>query len=296
MKNEFQRIVDGGLSGLRWNERMSRTVLRMTEKEEKKMKRRIPAAMAIAMTILLAASLALAAGLLFTPRYEAEKLADEALHEKYGITDELMSFFSKRIAQEDGRTTVTYHAVAGLSDVMGEYVVVVEKNNASAAWSFDDAPESGWNADRLAQALETCRVTGGIEQVLREAEIEEKPIEPQTTPSAGELAERMEAGAAEAEEVKRAAKLTAEELTALARQAVQARFGLSDAQLAQMDWEEESSAWMMLDGRPCYSCYFWLWQGDEAWTTGDGIYIVNVDVQTGEVDRIYYDTGLVGNG
>lgn len=143
MKNEFQRIVDGELSGLRWDERMSRTVLRMTEKEEKKMKRRIPAAMAIAVTILLAASLALAAGLLFTPRYEAEKLADDALHEKYGITDEMMSFFSKQIAQEDGRTTVTYQAVAGLSDVMGEYVVVVEKNNASAAWSFDDAPESG---------------------------------------------------------------------------------------------------------------------------------------------------------
>lgn len=296
MKNEFQKMVDGELSELRWNERMSRTVLHMTEKEEKKMKRRIPAAMAIAMIILLAASLALAAGLMFTPRYEAEKLADDALREKYGITDAMMSFFSKRIAREDGRTTVTYHAVAGLSDVMGEYVVVVEKNNARAAWSFDDAPESGWNADRLAQALETCRVTGGIEQVLREAEIEEKPVEPQATPSARELTEMMEAYAAEEEDVKRAAKLTAAELEAIARQAVQARFGLTDAQLVQMDWEEESSAWMMLDGRPCYSCYFWLWQAGETWTTGNGVYIVDVDVQTGEVDRIYYDNTLVGNG
>lgn len=296
MKNEFQKIVDGGLSELRWDERMSRTVLRMTEQEEKKMKRRIPAAMAIAMTILLAASLALAAGLLFTPSYEAEKRADDALHEKYGITDAMMSFFSKRITQEDGRTTVTYQAVAGLSGVMGEYVVIVEKNNASAAWSFDDAPESGWSADRLAQALETCRETGGIEQVLREAEIEEKPVEPKATPSAAELTEMMETYAAEEEDVKRAAKLTETELEAIARQAVQARFELTDAQLAQMDWEEESSTWMMANDRPCYSCYFWLWQEGEAWTAGNGIYIVNVDVQTGEVDRIYYDTGLAGNG
>ena len=42
---------------------------------------------------------ALAAGLIFSPKYEATKVAGSALKEQYGITDELQSLFTRTVTE-----------------------------------------------------------------------------------------------------------------------------------------------------------------------------------------------------
>ena len=86
MKNhEFQELVDQNLSGLVWDERRRSKVLCAVSEEERPVRK-------ISMTFVLVAAIlcltvsALAAGLVFSPKVDAAKLADEALLEEYGIT------------------------------------------------------------------------------------------------------------------------------------------------------------------------------------------------------------------
>ena len=41
--------------------------------------------------------------------------------------------------------------------------------------------------------------------------------------------------------------------------------------------------------------FFHLSQGEE-WTDMDGVYVVTVNMETGAVEEIFYDSGLAGNG
>ena len=68
--------------------------------------------------LVLMATTALAATLLFSPRYDALQLADQALLEKYGITEEMQPGLIHFVTEMDGKTVVTYEVVE--STVMRE--------------------------------------------------------------------------------------------------------------------------------------------------------------------------------
>ena len=152
MKNEeFRELVDRDLSGLEWDERRRRDVLRALEGEERPV-RKISTTFLIAAVVLCLSVTALAAGLIFSPKYDAVRLANDAVKAKYGLTDELIGILLRRAeVREDGTATVTYEAFDENdfpADRIGIYTVDVKGNHADASWSHDgDSTEGGLTAE-----------------------------------------------------------------------------------------------------------------------------------------------------
>ena len=67
---------------------------------------------AAALVLALIAAAAVAAGLTRSARYDAKRLAYQALEEKYGFTTDMESFFTCTAEEKDGQTVVTYRANA----------------------------------------------------------------------------------------------------------------------------------------------------------------------------------------
>ncbi|MDD6041810.1 MAG: hypothetical protein PUD63_11555 [Clostridia bacterium] len=300
MKNEFQKLVDRELSGLCWDERMRQRVLHSLQKEEKPVKRKMTAAMALVLVLVLIGSIALATGLIFSPRYNALKLADEALLSAYGITDEMMTFFSRTLNKENGATMVTYCGIEELRSVLGVYEVKVDNSRVTAKWSLDGV-DGGWDASKLAKINALCKQDGdcgkAIEQAIADAErYQLTGYDSGIRFSEKETQQMMEKRSQEAEAAMKAAVLTTHEMDAIARQTLQERFALTQHQLEQLELVEESCDWFVREDQKLFSLYYWLRQCEDNWTEADGIYIVDVNVETGAVEEAHYDTGLFGKG
>lgn len=297
MKNDFQKLVDRELSGLCWNERMRQKVLHSLDEEEKPVKKKMTVGMAVALALVLVGSLAVAAGMMFSPRYDALKMADDALHEAYGISDDLLPFFGRVLSESEG--IVTYQSMEDLRSVIGDYTVTLENGKATAKWSLDGA-EGAWNAEKLAEINEICKRQGGYAEVYAMARADEvkyhfadSDMQP---PAEEDILALMDRQEKESEVVKAAAKLTASEMDQTGRAALKERFGLNDQQIAKLQLEDDSCAWYIKNGQNLFSLYYWLWQDESEWVEGNGIYIVDVNVETGAVEEIIYDNGLLGNG
>lgn len=129
----------------------------------------------------------------------------------------------------------------------------------------------------------------------------EEKIEPVSDPS-GELSDVVYDVDPQAEQAKALAQIAPEEAISLAKSAVAETYGLTDAQAQKLDHIEEYDFCMYSmreDGVPVMTVYLWLWQedGDNApFTDGDGMYIVDVNAQTGVIEQVVYDSTLAGNG
>ena len=110
------------------------------------------------------------------------------------------------------------------------------------------------------------------------------------------LVKRADVRSAEAQAL---AEITRAQAVELARDALAQVYGLTQAQLDRLEWQEgyAPSLYRMEGDVPIITEYFWLWQGDgEKFTEGDGLYAVEVNVQTGVIENVMYDSGLSGNG
>lgn len=145
---------------------------------------------AAALVLALIAAAAVAAGLTRSARYDAKRLAYQALEEKYGFTTDMESFFTCTAEEKDGQTVVTYRANKDVGDFawkLGDYTVTIRNGQAEASWSNDgeavgdDFSSDVWNTALLArgiarrkageewyeitgEALETGERLGGAEQ------------------------------------------------------------------------------------------------------------------------------------
>ena len=300
MKNEFQKLVDHELSGLQWDERTRQRVLHAIPEEEKPVKKKMTVGMVFALVLVLAGSLAVAAGMMFSPRYDALKLADDALYEAYGISDDLLPFFGRVLNETDG--IVTYRGMEDLRSVVGDYTVTLSNGKTTVEWSLDGIT-GGWNAEKLVEVNEICKKQGSYAEVISMARADEEKYQlsfleraERHLPSEEEIAEMMAKQERESEIVKQAAKLTPDEMDMTGRAALKERFGLNERQLAKLQLENDSCTWYIKNGQKLFSLYYWLWQDENEWVEGNGIYIVDVNVETGAVEEIYYDNGLLGNG
>lgn len=300
MKNDFQKLVDRELSGLCWNERMRQKVLHSLGEEEKPVKKKMTVGMAVALVLVLVGSLAVAAGMMFSPRYDTLKMADDALYEAYGISDDLLPFFGRVLNEKDG--VVAYQGMQDLRSVIGDYTVTIENGKATAKWSLDGA-EGAWNAEKLFEINEICKQQGGYAEVCAMARADEEKhrlivseASDMQPPAEEDILAMMDKQEKESEMVKLAAKLTASEMDQTGRAALKERFGLNDQQIAKLQLESDSCAWYIKNNQKLFSLYYWLWQNENEWVEGNGIYIVDVNVETGVVEEIYYDNGLLGNG
>lgn len=315
LKAYVRRELDAQLSFLDGRSSLRNEIWRqIEEKGEKKMKKKISAALVCALIALLAAATALAAGLTFSGRYDVKRAAIDALEEKYGITDEMMTLFSVEVGEMDkrGAQTVTFSSIEPNTTYgrrMGVYTVTVKGGRADAAWSLDGAQiEEGidspvYGAAQLQAVLDDytgvldhlagLNGTQGAEAALPDLTPDPTPCPTPASDMACEQAERMRQRA----QIEKSAKLTFDECRKLAVAALQEEYALTDGQCAQL-WPRDDG-WTLYfeteDGRKIAHIRLDLRQREDGRTEKDGIYLVDVDMDTGVVEDVLYDSGLAGN-
>ena len=92
-----------------------------------------------------------------------------------------------------------------------------------------------------------------------------------------------------------------EELVAMAREAIVARYGMDDAVLPYLEDVEENDRYS-LDGSAAYLELYIAFGYDNTarehpeWSEHFGIYSVQMDVESGVVEDMLFDSSLGGNG
>ena len=326
MKNhEFQELVDQNLSGLVWDERKCQKVLHAISEEEKPVKKISTTFILVAAIVCLSAT-ALAAGLLFSPKYDAVRVANQAMEENYGITSDLLSLFYREAKEnEDGTTTITFSIpdkVSFPTDRMGEYTVIVKGNQAEASWSNDGMNTSG-GLEAEAYGPEQLHMLSydyaGTMDKLVKMGVMPQPAgvkTPNPRLAGGEITDWTEEDQAESDraqaeadaenearlaEIAKAEKegsMTVEEAVKSAKEAIVQEYKLTDAQTKKLTYEADQTTYVTYqEGQPLVHLMFWLWQEDEGpFTEKDGQYWVTINLQTGVIEDILYDAGLAGNG
>ncbi len=317
MKNhEFQELVDRTLSGLVWDERKRQKVLHAISEEEKPMKK-FSASFILAAVVLCLSVTALAGGLMLSGKVDDMALASRELEKAYGVTPTMQgSYFGKTVEQGDGETVVTFWGIENLRYVLGEYTVTVGNGKAAVKWSHDGEDTSGgfeaeaWGVDQMNAMLdwekEHHNVTGYYPQA--KAIAQKHSAESRSgVPSEEEIAAATQQRKEEERQARSAAKLTEQEMIDLARQALVSVYGLTDEQMRLIECPQDIEDYFyfnMQDGKPVYSVWFYLLQAPvpddpgvfPEFTEKDGIYVVSVNVETGVIESLIYDTSLGGNG
>lgn len=166
-REDWQRVY--APSGDALDVRVRRTLRTLGETPVRRMNMKKAIALAICAVLALASAVALAAGLVFSDRVDVQEKAEQALMERYGLTQDMLSVFQRDV--DEAADTVTFTPLGESSDQLvkrlGTYTVTVRGGAATASWSHDGEPVGGdltspvWDAGLLGQALE--RRTAGEE-------------------------------------------------------------------------------------------------------------------------------------
>ena len=318
--NDFQELVDQNLSGLVWDERKRRIVLHAVSEEEKPVKKISTTFVLIAAIVCLSVT-ALAAGIVLSRKADDSVLADREMEKKYGVTMTMLgSYFSREDEQTADATVFRYQGIEDLNYVLGEYTVTVKDGKVTAEWSHDGEDTSGgfeaeaWGTEQMQAMLESDKAKDSADDYYVKAkEIAKKHgAERERTGSLSEeqLAE-MDAletsRKADEKEARVAAKLSENEMIALARRAAMEVYGLTEEQAARMTCPqnvEEYEYYRMEEGNvPVYDVWLYLSQETEEAVAGtrpvfvekDGIYIITVNTESGVIEATLYDSGLGAN-
>jgi hypothetical protein len=313
-KRKIRDAMNRSLSNLEGNPALAGRVLAQARKERPAARRRLTVGLVLAAVAVLASVAALAAGVLFSPRYDAVRVANQALKDRYGITDEMMTVFYRGdpATEPDGSLTFTYRAVEEpYANQIGVYTVTVKNGKAQATWSHDGESTDGGAAAAAwgpAQIAALCSDQYGEIMAALTTAAAPSVTEPSEIPPADDT-EAAEADVSEQEQqaawekskaqVEAAAKITLAEARALAISAVGDEYGLSDAQRALFVFDDDSysTAYRFADGLPVVDLFLYLTQKDDGTRTEkDGIYVVTVNMDSGVIEDIIYDSGLAANG
>ena len=316
-KDSPRGLLNQELKTVEWSQHDTLTVLRAADHGgHRSMKATTKLALTMMIALVLMATTALAATLLFSPRYDALQLADQALLEEYGITEEMQPALYHNITETDGAVIVTYEMVEGIvmrENRFGVYTVTVRDGKAEAVWSMDGMDTTGgldapaWGAEQLLMYVqESAKVMSYMEPrgMLQNA--------PMVTPAPAGVPDKWEQDKQTALSM---AKITLKDAATIGRDAVIVRYGLTEQQAAMLvrfdgsdpDGYSDESTYEIVDGRPLVNLFFHLTQNPGhtredgyyepgVWAEKDGIYVVTINLLDGAVEDIYYDTGLMGNG
>ena len=245
--------------------------------------------LAAALVLVLAAAVAVAAGLTRSAKYDAKLLAHQALEEKYGFTRDMDSFFRCTVEEKAGETVVTYSADEDVGDFawkLGDYIVTIRDGKAEASWSNDGEAVGGdfssdvWDTALLARGIarrkageEWYEITGETLETGESLSGAEK-----TTPevsAAGESAVQPGEG-----------MLAEQEALDLARQALEGDGGISAEALNDPE-NELYAVCQKEEGKTVWNVWF---------HSAEGISVVTLDAADGTILDVIVDTGLAGNG
>lgn len=245
--------------------------------------------LAAALILVLAAAVAVAAGLTRSAKYDAKLLAHHALEEKYGFTRDMDSFFRCTVEEKAGETVVTYSADEDVGDFawkLGDYTVTIRDGKAEASWSNDGEAVGG---DFSSDVWDTALLARGIE--LRKAgeewyEITGETLETGESLSGAEKTTPEVSAAGESAVQPGEGMLVEQEALDLARQALEGDDGVS----AEWPNDPESVTYAVCqkeEGKTVWNVWF---------HSAEGISVVTLDAADGTILDVIVDTGMAGNG
>ena len=279
------------------------------------MKKKVSVGMVFAMVLVLLSVVALAAGILLSRGADAARVADKALEEKYGVTQEMLTYFYREEKeQSDGAVRVTYTGKDDLEYVLGTYTADVRDGRAEVVWSHDGEDTAGgyeaeaWGKEQLKEMLAWNATKGNMDafrpQAVAIAEKHNAAWKQQISTDEEKKAyfEQLEKEKTAALEAR---KIPEEEMKVAAREAVIRTYELSSEQAALLELyvqplAVEKNAWYrMYEGKPCFEVQYFLDQDPEHPETHpdkDGTYAALVNVETGVIEKLVYESGLGGEG
>lgn len=264
-------------------------------------------AVALVAVLALASAVALAAGLMVSNRVDASALADRALEDKYGITEEMLTYFHRDVQElSDGTTIVTYAGIENFAYVLGTYTVEVRGGEAEVVWSREGEDTSGgfdataWGAEQLETAIAINKETNSLGEAAVKAS-EHAHAAGAEWQAPAPLENAVPEGYQSWEHYYRTQALPVmaiapKDALMLAKDAIVQRYGLSQTQADAMQWHDTWTDFSMVGEVPVLDVWFSLTLEDGTWTEGDGLYGASVNVENGVIEEMYYDSALAGNG
>lgn len=245
--------------------------------------------LAAALVLVLAAAVAVAAGLTRSAKYDAKLLAHQALEEKYGFTRDMDSFFTCSVEEKAGETVVTYSADEDVGDFawkLGDYIVTIRDGKAEASWSNDGEAVGG---DFSSDVWDTALLARGIER--RKAgeewyEITGETLETGESLSGAEKTTPEVSAAGESAVQPGEGMLAEQEALDLARQALEGDGGISAEALNDPE-NELYAVCQKEEGKTVWNVWF---------HSAEGISVVTLDAADGTILDVIVDTGMAGNG
>lgn len=244
MNKDFKTLVDRRLSRLEWKggDQVMKRIQRQNEKGTRPLGKLLRPALVICLVLVLLSATALAVGLGFSPRYSIARQARDALHERYGLTDEMLDLFVSRTEQDGDAWTVSFTEAAMNAEAIGAYTVTKEAGGKPvAAWTHDGTDPAVYAGDSLTASVWGPGQLQNALQLRKEYAAQPAMLE---AADAGDwaLAQRAANDAALGPELQNALgatnilptqdDLTPEEAVALGRKAVMEKFGFSEQELA----------------------------------------------------------------
>ena len=236
-KNDSPRgLLNQELKTVEWSQHDTQTVLRAAENGGRKsMKFTTKLAWTMMIALVLMATTALATSLLFSPRYDALQLADQALLEKYGITEKMQPALYHNMTASDGAVIVTYEMVEGIvmrENRFGVYTVTVRDGKAEAAWSMDGMDTAGgleapaWGSEQLLMYVQNYARVGSYME--SHGMLQNAPV---VTPAPADIPDKWEQ---DKQTTLSMAKIPLEDAAAIGQEAVIVRYGLTEQQAAML--------------------------------------------------------------
>lgn len=270
------------------DERVKRTLSQLEDQPMRARPKRM-VWLAAALVLVLAAAVAVAAGLTRSAKYDAKLLAHQALEEKYGFTRDMDSFFRCTVEEKAGETVVTYSADEDVGDFawkLGDYIVTIRDGKAEASWSNDGEAVSG---DFSSDVWDTALLARGIER--RKAgeewyEITGETLETGESLSGAEKTTPEVSAAGESAVQPGEGMLAEQEALDLARQALEGDGGTSAEALNDPE-NELYAVCQKEEGKTVWNVWF---------HSAEGISVVTLDAADGTILDVIVDTGMAGNG
>ena len=269
-------------------ERVRQTLMQLEDKPTHARPKRM-VWLAAALVLVLAAAVAVAAGLTRSAKYDAKLLAHQALEEKYGFTRDMDSFFRCTVEEKAGETVVTYSADEDVGDFawkLGDYIVMIRDGKAEASWSNDGEAVGG---DFSSDVWDTALLARGIER--RKAgeewyEITGETLETGESLSGAEKTTPEVSAAGESAVQPGEGMLAEQEALDLARQALEGDGGISAEALNDPE-NELYAVCQKEEGKTVWNVWF---------HSAEGISVVTLDAADGTILDVIVDTGMAGNG
>ena len=297
---------------------------RIAEEEAPVMKKKISFGLVFALILVSLSVIALAAGLILSPRVSATRLADQALEKNRGITDEMQTFFGREEEElADGTVKVTYFGAGSLEATLGTYTVTVKDGKADISWSLEGKETAGgydaeaWGAEQLKQMLEDCRDPQAKAAFMDRADTVYSRLHPDgdETPAEEPGHETFEEYYIKREGEKNSAmnakKLSEDEMIAIGREFLLSTYSLTDSETARLELYTNSyettdaNHWYeTVNGKPCFLVEYLLDEEsfteeaaqDPNYDRQNSYFKVFVNVETGVIEQYEYNSGHGGIG